>query len=191
MNQHLQNRLDQIPEKLISDEFLSNKGIGNEIGFYIFDYPAEDELQVRTHIEFLQKHMKKKQAHLKLVHINLLDMLLAYLENRKLLDKAIALQKNKGDAALIKALAGPLHMDKVSQFIVEAYPIAGQDMVLISGVGSVWPLLRTHSLLNSLHAKLGHKPLVLFYPGEYSGQDMSLFGKIKSDNYYRAFKLVS
>ena len=64
------------------------------------------------------------------------------------------------------------------------------DMVFISGVGSVWPLLRAHSLLNSLHPLLDQTPLVLFYPGHYDGQTMSLFGKIPSNNYYRAFELV-
>ncbi|MBL1259973.1 MAG: DUF1788 domain-containing protein [Thiotrichaceae bacterium] len=190
MNQQLQTRLDKIPDKLVSEEFLSSKGIGNEIGFYIFDYPAEQELQVRTYISFLEQLMAKKSANLKLIHINLLDLLLAYLESRKLLDKVIELQKRKGDDALLKALAGPLHIDKVSKYLIDEYSVSEHDMVLISGVGSVWPLLRTHNLLNGLHAKLGHKPLVLFYPGEYTGQDMSLFGKIKSDNYYRAFKLV-
>ena len=65
-----------------------------------------------------------------------------------------------------------------------------QDIVLMTGVGSVWPLLRAHHLLNSLHSLLGHKPVVLFYPGYYDGQAMSLFGKIPSNNYYRAFRLV-
>lgn len=190
MNQQLQSRLDKIPEKLVSDDFLKSQGLGGDISFYIFDYPAEDELQVRSHIDFLQKHMDKKHSHLKLIHINLLDMLLDYLKSRNLLDKVVELQKSKGDDAILKALAGPLHMDKVSKFMVESYPVTEHDIILISGVGSVWPLLRTHNLLNSLHAKLGHKPLVLFYPGEYTGQDMSLFGKIKSNNYYRAFKLV-
>ncbi len=194
MNQQLQtslqNRLDKIPEKLISEEFLSSKGLGGDICFYIFDYPAEQELQVREYIAFIEKHMVKKHAQHKLLHINLLDLLLNYLQSRKQLDKAIELQKRKGDEALIKALAGPLHIDRVSNYLVDEYPVTEHDMVIISGIGSVWPLLRAHNLLNGLHAKLGHKPLVLFYPGEYTGQDMSLFGKIKSDNYYRAFRLV-
>jgi len=51
-------------------------------------------------------------------------------------------------------------------------------------------LLRAHNLLNSLHADLGHVPLVLFYPGQYTGKDLTLFNRIPSNNYYRAFKLV-
>ena len=33
-------------------------------------------------------------------------------------------------------------------------------------------------------------PEVMIYPGKYDGQALILFGEIKDDNYYRAFKLV-
>ena len=53
------------------------------------------------------------------------------------------------------------------------------DLVLISGVGSVWPLLRSHLLLNNVHPIMGQTPLVMFYPGRYDGQTLQLFGKLK------------
>jgi len=174
----------------LSAEFLHGKGLGNEIGFWIFDYPPEDELSVREYTRFLEDMLAQKHQHLKVININLLDSLLSYLDERKFLQKAIDMQREKGDEALIKALKGPLHMDKFAPYLTEKYAATDQDIILITGVGSVWPLLRAHHLLNSLHALLGHKPVVLFYPGEYSGQAMSLFGKIPSNNYYRAFRLV-
>lgn len=190
MNTQLYERLNQIPDKILSAEFLQGKGLGNEIGFWIFDYPPEDELSVREYTRFLEDMLAQKHQHLKVININLLDSLLSYLDERKFLQKAIDMQREKGDEALIKALKGPLHMDKFAPYLTEKYAATDQDIILITGVGSVWPLLRAHHLLNSLHALLGHKPVVLFYPGEYSGQAMSLFGKIPSNNYYRAFRLV-
>jgi hypothetical protein len=190
MNQQLQDRLNQIPEKILSDEFLSSQGLGNEIGFWIFDYDPAAELEVREYINFLETMLAKKHSKMSVVHINLLSMLVTYLGDRGFVEKAIALQQQKGDEALLKALSGPLHMDKFAPYLVESTQAASKDIVLISGVGSVWPLLRAHNLLNSLHSLLGQTPMVLFYPGHYDGQVMSLFGKIPSDNYYRAFKLV-
>ena len=67
---------------------------------------------------------------------------------------------------------------------------ASHDLVIVSGIGSVWPLLRSHALLNNLQAVMGRTPLLMFFPGRYDGQSLRLFGKIKSNNYYRAFKLV-
>jgi len=190
VNQQLQDRLNQIPDKILSEDFLKSQGLGNEIGFWIFDYPAEDELQVRECLSFLGELLAKKHSRLKVVNVNLLQVVRDYLDQRSFTDKAIQMQKAKGDQALLKALSGPLHMDKFAPYFMEQSNAAEQDVILLTGVGSVWPVLRAHSLLNKLHALLGHKPLVLFYPGHYSGQSMSLFNRVPSDNYYRAFRLV-
>ncbi|MFP5064749.1 MULTISPECIES: DUF1788 domain-containing protein [Acinetobacter calcoaceticus/baumannii complex] len=186
----IDDRLNQIQDKITSTEFLTGQGLGNEIGFWIFDYAPEDELKVREYIQFFEEMLAKKYSHLRVLHINLLQSLVDYLTERNFMDKAIQMQKAKGDDALLKALKGPLHMDKFAPYLVSKYATNEQDIVLISGIGSVWPLLRAHHLLNSLHSLLGHKPVLLFYPGYYDGQSMSLFGKIPSNNYYRAFKLV-
>ena len=190
MEQRLQQRLNQIPERILSEEFLQGQGLGNEIGFWIFDYQPESELEVREYLVLLQDMLEKKYSHLKVVNINLLQSLVDYLGDRNFVEKAVQMQKEKGDEALLKALKGPLHMDKFAPYLVESSDANEQDIIFISGVGSVWPLLRAHNLLNSLHSLLGHKPVVLFYPGHYTGQTMSLFGKIPGNNYYRAFKLV-
>lgn len=195
MNQQLSDRLNQIPEKILSKEFLQSQGLGNEIGFWVFDYDPAAELEVREYISFLEGMLAKKHSQIKVGHINLLKSLIDYLGERGFIDKAVAMQQKKGDDALLKALSGPLHMDKFAPYLVNKELIESStakdcDIIFISGVGSVWPLLRAHNLLNSLHSLLGHKPVVLFYPGEYDGQAMSLFGKIPSNNYYRAFKLV-
>lgn len=189
MNQQLQERLNQIPEKILSESFLRSQKIGGEIGFWIFDYDPSAELEVRQYIDFLEPMLAKKHGKT-IANINLLNMLIDYLHDRGFVEKAIALQKQKGDEALLKALSGPLHMDKFAPHLVDAVQASIKDMVFISGVGSVWPMLRAHNLLNSLHSLLGHTPVVLFYPGHYNGQTMSLFGKMTSNNYYRAFKLV-
>jgi hypothetical protein len=190
MNEQLQQRLNKIPDIVLSDDFLKKKGLGGDLCFWIFDYAPENELQVREYIAFLNNLLSTKYSHLNVVNINLLEDMIAYLKERKLLDRAFDLQKKKGDEALLKALSGPLHMDKFVPFLLKHHNIKDQDLILFSGVGSVWPLLRAHNLLNSLHADLGHVPLVLFYPGQYSGKDLTLFNRIPSNNYYRAFKLV-
>ena len=37
----LEQRLDKIEEVIKKPSFRQNKGLGNEVGYYIFDYPAE------------------------------------------------------------------------------------------------------------------------------------------------------
>jgi len=184
------SRLDKIIDRLISDELLSNTGLGNEIGFYIFDYPPEYELDMRDHIQFIIRQLPKKRPDLKFIHINMFELIINYLNKRKLLDRALKIQKDGGNQKLMKALKGPLGADKIAKaFIEEARP-HDNDLVLISGVGNVYPLLRSHNLLNNLHSLMADTPLVMFYPGIYTGQGLRLFGKLKETNYYRAFQLV-
>ena len=190
MNDYLTERLNKILPRIISDDFLRGRGIGNEIAFYIFDYPPEDELRVREHIHFLLDHIPKQRPGLRVKHINLFDFILDYLKSRNLLEKALKMQREKGDEALKEALKGPLHENKLATIFVEVAQPQQNDLVLLSGVGSVWPLLRSHTLLNNLHPIMGNTPLVMFYPGRYDGQSLRLFGKLKSNNYYRAFKLI-
>lgn len=190
MSDTLNERLNKILPRVISDDFLGGSGIGNEIAFYIFDYPPEDELRVRDYLRTLLDHLPKQKHGLRVKHVNLFDFVLDHLKSRKLLDKAIQMQREKGDEALKKALAGPLHESKLGSVFADVAQPDQHDLVIMSGVGSVWPLLRSHSLLNNLHAVMGKTPLVMFYPGRYDGQSLRLFGKLKNNNYYRAFKLV-
>jgi hypothetical protein len=190
MSDALSDRLNQVLPRITSDDFLTGKGLGAEIAFFIFDYPPEEELRIREHIGFLLEHIPKYKPGLRVKHINLFDLVIDHLKDRKLLDRSLQMQKEKGDDALLRALSAPLHETKVAQVFVQAAQPDEHDLVLVSGVGSVWPLMRSHSLLSNLHPLMGKTPLVLFYPGRYDGQSLRLFGKLKNYNYYRAFKLV-
>ncbi len=184
------NRLDKIPDRITSDELLSNKGLGNEIGFYIFDYPPEYELEMREHIQFIIRQIPKKKSDIRFIHINLFELVTDYLKQRKLLDRAIEIQFNKGNQEFLNSVKGLLAGEKVARtFIAEANP-QNNDLVLVSGIGSVYPLLRIHNLLNNLHSLMEETPLVMFYPGTYTGKGLRLFGRLKEVHYYRAFQLV-
>lgn len=200
----LNERLNKILPRITSDEFLSGSGIGNEIAFYIFDYAPEDELKVRDYLRTMLEHIPKQKPDLRVKHIDLFTFVLDYLKSRNLLDKAIQMQKEKGDEALKQALKGPLNMkDKLVPYLYDKMQPEIHDLVLISGVGSAYPLVRTSSLLTNLQSVMGRTPLVVFYPGKYDQLTLRLFGKLKlssnferegtgkrNENYYRAFKLV-
>ncbi len=197
MNPTLTDRLNQILPKVTSGAFLSSAGIGNEIACYIFDYSATDELRVREHIALMMDRLASHHQNLNVAHLNLLDVVLAYLEKRGLLDKTLQMQATKGDAAVLKALKGPLSAEKVRDFIASDHEPHKHDLVLLSGVGSVWPMLRAHSLLNCLHTVMDQTPLVMFYPGTFDGTTLRLFDRISpatskpgAKPYYRAFILV-
>lgn len=184
----LQARLDLILERIENPRFLNNDGLGNEIGFWIFDYPAKHELIVRDYLKHLTEKLDKRGYRFRTV--NIFETLVEMLASRGLLDRTFAREKQVGVDAIRTTLAGPLSQKKVAEFIADKIQPENLDFVLLTGLGNAWPLVRGHELLSALQDVMGKTPLVLFYPGEYSGRDLHPFGMIDSKNYYRAFKLV-
>jgi hypothetical protein len=187
MRGNFYERLNLIKTRLGSPVLLSNSGLGNEIGFYIFDYPPDQELAVRNHLEKILPEIPRRVA-----VVNLFELVVDYFKKRKILDAAKDAQVKKGDAEILRVVRGALDEEKriAPEFIALARP-EEHDLVIMTGVGSVYPLLRTHRLINCLHPLMQDTPLVVFYPGIYSGQTLSLFGELKDENYYRAFRLVA
>jgi hypothetical protein len=194
MNDTLMKRLNEIVPKLLSSELLQGSGPGNEIGFYIFDYPPEFELEIREHIEFVKKELVKKKPDMKVEHVDLFRFILEYFkdlfEDDNVLDLAIEIQRNKGNTEVLEYLKGALEESKVAKAFANKVLASPPNLVIVSGVGAAYPLIRSHSLLNNLHHLLEHIPLVLFYPGVYDGQGLKLLDSLPVQNYYRAFRLV-
>lgn len=189
MTDSLHERLNKILPRVISEEFIAGRGLGNEVAFHIFDYPPERELDVRGFIPTLLEHIPMARPGTRVKSVNLFDFILGHLEERGLLESALRLQREKGDEALKNALRGPLDAEKLRVPFVKVAEPERHDLMFLSGAGSAWPLVRVHSLLNNLHPVMGRTPLVVFYPGRYDGMSLRLFGKFKA-NYYRAFKLI-
>jgi len=185
-----EDRLNKIWGRITSNELLHNKGLGNEIGFFIFDYPPEEELHMREHIAFLMKRLQKERPDLRTEHIDLFTLMVEYLKERNLLDKALKYEETKGPDGLMNALSKTLSAERLAEAFVRKAEPDKKDLILVSGVGKVWPLLRSHVILNCLQPLMGYTPLVIFYPGQYSGQDLKLFSILESKNYYRAFRLI-
>ena len=185
----ISQRLRQLVPALQDDRFLENRGIGNEIGFYIFDYAPEDEPTVEDYLPVLHKKLQEPAVGLKVMEINLYRTLLAILEQRGFLQKAFDLEARKGSEAFAKAIAPIVRPDRIVAYI-QTQLTGDENLVLITGVGASWPILRSHTILNNLHAVLDSTPVVMFFPGTYDGQELRLFNTLKDDNYYRAFPLI-
>lgn len=189
---NIDERLNKIEEKIKDKNFLKNKGLGNEIGYYIFDYLPKDELLVRSHIHYLKKKINKSTTGIKIVEFDLYDMVIEILKEHGYLEKCYEFEKTKGIDFAIEAIKKMLKLTSKSNllvnYIVENSP--ANSVVFITGVGKCFPIVRSHNVLNNLHQVLDSMPVVMFFPGEYSGQSLQLFNTIKDDNYYRAFKLV-
>ncbi|MFZ4537680.1 DUF1788 domain-containing protein [Propionivibrio sp.] len=191
MSQTFNERLNQILPKLTSPDLLTNQGLGNEIGFWIFDYPPEEEMVMRAFLQdVVMPTLGKHQPAIKAADVNLFDLVIGLLEERKILDKAIEMQRTQGNVKTLESLRRVLKEDKLAERLVAQHDIANLDVLLLWNVGAVYPMLRTHTLLSALHPHMKDTPLVMFYPGKYDGYSLRLFNKLSEDHYYRAFRLV-
>ena len=117
---------------------------------------------------------------------------LSKLEEKGYIDKCIKFEEEKGMEYLYTAVTKMLRLTNDDNLIVtrilENTP--KDSVVFLTGVGKVFPFVRSHNVLNNLHQVLDSVPVVMFYPGTWNGQSLSLFGTISDGNYYRAFPLI-
>jgi len=189
----IQKDLDMLEDTIKKTQFRQNKGLGNEVGHYIFHYNPEAELTVRKSIVSLQEKINKGNFDFNIIIFDLYEILIDVLKNKGFLEKCFKMEKEKGFTALAKEINKALRIDSeqkdspIIKYIKEN--TSANSIVFITGVGKCYPVIFSHDVLNNFHAVIDTVPVIMFYPGEYNGQQLSLFNIITSKNYYRAFPL--
>lgn len=188
----LEERLNKAETMMQKPSFRQNKGLGNEVGYYIFDYPAEQELFVRERIEYIRKKNEQSSDEYRVVVFDLYDIIIEILKDKGYLEKCYDFEKKKGFERITKSVGNMLRITAKDSLIVNYIKERTPEkaIVFLVGIGKCYPILRSHTVLNNLHQVIDNVPVVMFYPGKYDGQELVLFSEIKDDNYYRAFKLV-
>lgn len=188
----LEERLALAESKMRQPKFRQNKGLGNEVGYYIFDYAPEDELAVRQWVDYIRRKYEERSEGFRVLVFDLYDIMIDILQEKGFLEKCYEFEQKRGFDRIVRAVGNTLRIT-ASDSLMLSYIRDRKEpdsILLLTGVGKCYPILRSHTILNNLHQVIDDVPVVMFYPGKYSGQDLLLFGEIKDDNYYRAFKLV-
>jgi hypothetical protein len=185
-------RLDKIWDRISNKDFLANKGVANEVRYYVFDYEPCDELMIRDKIKALKKQNNPEADGFQIIEYDLYEMIIQILEEKGYLNKCIRFEEEKGMEYLYKAVTKMLRLTNDDNRIVSRIVgnIPNNAVVFLTGVGKVFPFVRAHNIMNNLHQVLDRVPVVMFYPGRWNGQSLSLFGTITDGNYYRAFPLI-
>ncbi len=188
----LAERLDKMEEEIKKPVFRQSIGRANEVNYWVFDYPPERELEVRERIKYMQNRNSRGSEDFELVVFDLYDIIIDYLKENDFLEDCYRFEKKKGLERITKAVSNSMKINDddslIVQYIKEHTP--ENAVVFLTGVGKCFPILRSHKVLNNLHQAFVKAPVVMFFPGIYNEQELILFGEIKDDNYYRAFKLV-
>lgn len=196
MNKTIDSHFDQLKKKIQEPDFQHNQGISNEVGYYIFPYNVKDTLTVRAQIDDLINSRISKDINLKV--FDLYNIMMNSIQRVKgiadddpfrMLKK---MEKQGGIKSVAQQINNLMRMDENDNDVVR-YIKERTDkqkcVIFITGIGKVYPLIRAHKVLNTMHQVLDQNPVVMFYPGSYNELNLEIFGEAKDQNYYRAFTI--
>ena len=192
-NRPLAERSDYLFTLISSERFLKMQGLNNEVPFFIcpFDPKETNKMQDLTR----QLANRLRQSGVQILEINLYDLSVEILQQRGIWERVLEMEESVGKDELKELLQGVL--DPESHLIPAIAEKMNQQpfaVMFISGVGEVFPYIRSHNVLNNLQSAAKEQPTVMFFPGQYThsletGASLDLFGKLRDDKYYRAFNI--
>lgn len=188
-------RQDHLLEVVSSQRFLRKSGLGNEVPFFICPFPTSDAVDMERVRGQLVRQLANRG--ITVLDINLYDLSIEMLRERGIWEELIVAEPDVTKDELKELLQNVL--DPEMHLIPEiGKRLAGQsyDVLFLSGVGEVFPYIRSHNVLNNLQSTAKEKPTVMFFPGNYthalaSGASLDLFGFLHDDKYYRAFNIFN
>ena len=188
----LSERFAEFEDRMISVEALTRYGTANDLKFYIFDYAPKDELLVRKEVK------KVKDMNPSIVEFDLYEMMLQIIDEEGYMEDVLRMEKDYDKTLLLREVFQPLlSVDEEDNALLDRFkegvPDDGKSIVLITGVGKSFPIIRSHTILNNLQSVFRRNPVVMMYPGRYEIKEamtLRLFERLDDDNYYRAFPLV-
>lgn len=189
----MQERFHHLLSVISGKRFLNKEGLGNEIPFFICPFKPEESVE----IERIQKQLINRlaQAGVRVLDINLYDLSISLLKERGIWEQILAMEESVSKDQLKELLQGVLDPEAhLVPAIANRLRCVDFDVLFLSGVGEVFPYIRSHNVLNNLQSTAKDKPTVMFFPGVYthsleSGASLDLFGRLHDDKYYRAFNI--
>jgi hypothetical protein len=187
----LSQRIAELKSQLSSVDNLNKNKAAGDMKFFIFDYDPKDELRIREEIE------KLKNANFEIILFDLYDMMLDVIKENGYFENIKVLEKDYDKGLLLQQVFQPmLALQQTGNAILSKFSsrIAddGTHIVLVTGVGKSFPIIRSHTILNNLQSIFKNNPVVMVYPGKFSARKghLKLFDRLEDDNYYRAFPII-
>lgn len=167
-------------------EFLESKGLSNEVNIRIFCYDPSDEMVIR---HFMEQVKTDQSMNCNVIEYNLYEVFLSICEDKRIANAIPSMEEKKGTEFIRDQMSRMANNTAfVNKMKYESHEIG--DVIVITGVGDVFPFIRVHDLLNAIQPEFPDVPILVFYPGNYDGRDVQLFNRLKKNSYYRAFNVI-
>lgn len=172
-------------EKLIK---IQAKKITTGTPLYIQPYPILFQEEVEEQVDLLPRRLKKEGV--EVLTVDLFKLCLDILRQEdNLLEDILENEQEISKSDLFDALCDILDVDIVVRKIKDLMESSQFDIVLLKNVAAMYPYLRSHNIINNIQNIIHSKPVVLFYPGRYNNEKLSLFDLLPDSNHYRAHNL--
>jgi len=177
--------------KVISDEdFLQMRKLGGEIPFFIAAFDPKQQIEVDRAIRSLKNKLETNG--IPVLELNLFDIALELLNKELGEGEIFELEKTMDKKEFKEALQSILDINEVLiPKIKDMIDATSAKVYFLTGIGLVFPFIRSHNVLNNLQNVAKKAPTVAFFAGEYNGYSLELFGLMKDDNYYRSFNIAN
>jgi Domain of unknown function (DUF1788) len=178
---------------LSGKRFLQKEGLGNEVPFFICPFDATISVEVARRQKQLINRLE--QSGIRVLEINLYDLSIEILKERGIWEQILEIEPSVSKDELKELLQGVLDPEANLVPAMAAKLKNNEfDMLFLTGVGEIFPFIRSHHVLNNLQSTAKEKPTLMFFPGTYthsleSGASLDLFQRLHDDKYYRAFNI--
>lgn len=194
MQKSIQERFAILDNTIKSDDFLANKGLGNEVGYYIFDYHSKHEFLVREHVKGLINKNHPDSDGYELQEFNLYKIMMDLIDERGYFDKIVQMEEKHDIQFVASRVSRLLKMEEFDDAQMYFIKYIGErvnekSVVLLTGIGEIYPIIRAHSVLNKMNLVYNKRPVIMMYPGKYDRLKLDILETNRATNYYRAFRI--
>lgn len=177
---------ENLYNRLMDSDF--GKKLGGELPLFIQPLDPSKQRETEEQVKRLASRLNRKGIRVSVV--NLFDLSIGILKEEGILDAILENESDIPHSDTVETLDSILDISSTIiphlQSVIES---DNPDYLFLSGVGSVYPFIRSHGILNNLDELTDNCKLVLFFPGQYVNMQLKLFGHIYDENYYRGINL--
>lgn len=91
----IETRLSRLEMEIKNPRFMENRGVGNEVRYYVFDYPAEQELIIRAWVRDIVRKNKNNYTTSSIVVFDLYEMIISFLKEKGFMEKCYEFEKTE------------------------------------------------------------------------------------------------
>lgn len=196
--------IQELYDYLNSPEFQNVKNGNIFYNYYIYQYPAKKEYEMRRQLVVFKQNLERPTSFVNAMLLDLFQVFCDYLKKEAFGSESlfdVTLEDDKTQPDMVTAeLTNEANSDNFISYVhdrIDEYLRINDGLnkpyIFIYGIGKMFPYLRTNVFLTRYekYNDTSRYKIILFYPGHQEGNSFSLFDTLEDAHTYRATLLVN